>query len=98
MRKTKLASPANRHERRVAAALDQVECDFDSVRGDRFLSRAAVCAKTGLSFPYIWKMTREGKFPPGRQVGSRTLWIESEVDAWMLARPVRVYRKPAEVA
>ncbi|WP_315792195.1 MULTISPECIES: helix-turn-helix transcriptional regulator [unclassified Bradyrhizobium] len=102
MRKVNTAPPANRHERRVVVHADRKELvedasDLDSVRGDRFLSRAAVCSKTGLSFPYVWKMIREGKFPAGREVGSRTLWLESEVDRWMVARPVRAYRRP-EVA
>lgn len=66
--------------------------------GQRFLSRKDLCDKVGVTFPYLWRLIREGKFPAGREVGSRTFWLESEVDAWMSARPVRAYRKPEEVA
>jgi prophage regulatory protein len=66
--------------------------------GEYFLTKKALCEKVGLTFPFIWRMIREGKFPKGRAVGSRTLWVSSEIDAWILARPARVYRKPAEGA
>ncbi|GAB9246844.1 helix-turn-helix transcriptional regulator [Bradyrhizobium diazoefficiens] len=64
--------------------------------GEHFLSKKALCEKVGLTFPFIWQMIREGKFPQGRAVGSRTLWVASEIDAWILARPARAYRKSAE--
>jgi predicted DNA-binding transcriptional regulator AlpA len=63
-----------------------------------FLSKKQLCAKVNLTFPFIWKLIREGKFPEGRAVGSRTLWLNSEVEAWILARPTRVYRKAGEAA
>jgi prophage regulatory protein len=66
------------------------------VAGERFLTKKALCQKVGVTFPCIWRMIREGNFPKGRAVGSRTLWISSEIDAWILARPARVYRKSAE--
>lgn len=61
--------------------------------GEYFLTKRALCEKVGLTFPFIWQMIREGKFPEGRAVGSRTLWVGSEIDDWILARPARVYRR-----
>jgi predicted DNA-binding transcriptional regulator AlpA len=43
----------------------------------------------GLSYPTIFEWIRQGKFPPGRDCGGRVCWIESEVTAWIVNRPVR---------
>ena len=62
------------------------------------LSKRQVCDKVGLSPHYIWRLVQAGKFPEGRIMGRRTLWVSSEIDAWIFAQPRRSYRKPAEVA
>ena len=43
---------------------------------------------------------REGKFPRSRQIGSRVLWVESEVEAWLAALPVQPLKgdKPGRAA
>jgi prophage regulatory protein len=47
---------------------------------ERLLSRAEVCQLMGLSFPTIWKMMCEGKFPrPLRISRNRVAWLRSEV-------------------
>jgi predicted DNA-binding transcriptional regulator AlpA len=78
--------------------LDATTISKPGVVGEYFLTKKALCDKVGLTFPFIWQMIREGKFPEGRAVGSRTLWVASEIDAWILARPARVYRKSTEAA
>jgi predicted DNA-binding transcriptional regulator AlpA len=48
-----------------------------------------VLAKVGLSYTTVWQMMRRGEFPRARQVADRSKWLASEVDAWILSRPVQ---------
>jgi predicted DNA-binding transcriptional regulator AlpA len=32
---------------------------------------------------------RDGTFPRSRHIGGKTLWLESEIENWILSRPVR---------
>jgi predicted DNA-binding transcriptional regulator AlpA len=52
----------------------------------------------GLSYPAIWGYVRAGKFPSPRQVGSRVFWVESELAAWLISRPVADWAKEEKVA
>ncbi len=61
----------------------------------RLISKAEVCDKVGKTFPTIWQWMRAGKFPQARDLGGRPAWVESEIDAWIAALPVREY-KPAD--
>jgi prophage regulatory protein len=55
----------------------------------RLISKPEVLDRVGVTFPTIWKWMREGKFPRSRQLGGKSCWIESEVEAWINALPVR---------
>ena len=57
-----------------------------------FLSKAEVLRRIPISGPTLWHWSRTGKFPRPRYIGSRTVWIESEVLHWMRTRPVRNYK------
>jgi prophage regulatory protein len=52
-------------------------------KGDRLIYKAIVLYKTSMSYPQIWKLMRDGKFPRSVRLGSRAAWWESEVDAWL---------------
>jgi predicted DNA-binding transcriptional regulator AlpA len=62
-----------------------------------FLSKQQVLDRIPITGPTLWNWSRAGKFPAPRYIGSRTVWIEAEVDAWMQSRPKRTY-KDMEVA
>jgi len=49
----------------------------------RLLSARQVLDRVPLSYPTIWKMMREGKFPRARKISNRSFWIESEIDAYI---------------
>lgn len=55
----------------------------------RLLSKAQVLARVPVTFPTLWAWQRQGRFPRARVVGGKSCWIESEVDAWIAALPVR---------
>lgn len=54
-----------------------------------FIKKAEVIRRVGLSYPTIWQWMIEGKFPRSRELGGRTVWLESEIDDFILNRPVR---------
>ena len=60
-----------------------------SKRPDRLIYRPDLLRRIGLSYPTVWRMMREGKFPRGRAVGGKTAWLESEIDHWIAALPER---------
>jgi predicted DNA-binding transcriptional regulator AlpA len=97
MLKTKSKSPVSCEEDNGCTQFTAMS--KPGVVGEYFLNKKQLCEKVNLTFPFIWQMIREKRFPEGRAIGSRTLWVGSEVDAWMRDRPKRVYRpKTAEVA
>jgi predicted DNA-binding transcriptional regulator AlpA len=55
----------------------------------RFISKGEVLARVGVSFPTVWLWMREGKFPRSRAVGGKSVWLEHEIEQWILSRPVR---------
>jgi predicted DNA-binding transcriptional regulator AlpA len=61
----------------------------------RLLSKPEVLDRVALTFPTNWKLMREEKFPHGRVLGGKTVWLESEIEAWIAALPERKY-KPAD--
>jgi predicted DNA-binding transcriptional regulator AlpA len=55
----------------------------------RLLSKHEVRAIAGVSFPVIWKWMRQGTFPRSRIVGGKSMWISTEIEAWLANLPVR---------
>jgi predicted DNA-binding transcriptional regulator AlpA len=53
------------------------------------LNRHEIVALSGFTYPWLWQMMRRGLFPRGRIVGGKTMWLSSEVEAWLAELPVR---------
>ena len=48
-----------------------------------FLSKKEVVDLIGLSFPTIWRMEKEGKFPKRRQIAqNRVAYLAKEIHEW----------------
>jgi prophage regulatory protein len=58
----------------------------------RLISKKELLRRVGLSFPTVWKMMKAGQFPRARVIGGKTAWIESEVDDFLAALPLRHYK------
>jgi predicted DNA-binding transcriptional regulator AlpA len=77
-----------------------------TVAPGRLLSREEVLAIVNVSYPTLWWWVREKHFPAPKVLGlkgkrGRIGWIESEVQAWILALPRRFpkgTKLPTEVA
>lgn len=53
------------------------------------MAKPEVLALTSLTYPTLWLWMREGRFPRARQVGGKTMWLSSDIEAWIAALPVR---------
>ncbi|MBD8620804.1 AlpA family phage regulatory protein [Sphingomonas sp. CFBP 13728] len=54
---------------------------------DRFLRLKEIRQRIGLSQSTIYRMMKDGTFPSSLSLGARTsVWLESEVEAWISAR------------
>jgi prophage regulatory protein len=65
---------------------------------ERLLSKHDVVALTNLSYPTLWAWMRDGKFPRSRVVGGKSMWLSTEIDAWVAGLPKRRLKGDAEVA
>jgi predicted DNA-binding transcriptional regulator AlpA len=55
----------------------------------RLLDKAEILSITRVSFPTVWTWMCDKKFPRSRIVGGKSMWLSTEIDAWMAALPVR---------
>lgn len=74
----------------LAAFLQQQE------EGPRVLLKSQVLERINVTFPTLWAWMRDGKFPRARQMGKQTVWLESDVNDWITALPLRDYLGDAE--
>jgi predicted DNA-binding transcriptional regulator AlpA len=58
----------------------------------RLISKSGLLKRVPLSFPTIWKMMQQGRFPRARVIGGKSVWIESEVNDFLAALPLRQYK------
>ena len=55
---------------------------------DRLLRLSEVQTRTALGRTTIYRKMREGSFPQPLKIGARAVrWLESEIEAWLAARP-----------
>ncbi len=55
---------------------------------DRLLRLSEVQIRTGLARTTIYRKMRDGSFPEPLKIGARAVrWPESEIAAWLAARP-----------
>jgi len=55
--------------------------------GVRLLSKAEVLAVVNVSYPALWKWMKTGRFPRARMVGNKSMWLSTEVAAWLTNLP-----------
>jgi predicted DNA-binding transcriptional regulator AlpA len=70
-------------------APEQIRTGYRSQGPPRLLDKAEICAIANVTFPTVWAWMRAGTFPRGRIVGGKSMWLSSEVDAWVTTLPVR---------
>jgi predicted DNA-binding transcriptional regulator AlpA len=68
----------------------------DPPRPTQYIFKAEVLQRVGYTFPTVWRWMREGTFPMSFDIGSKTAWLESEVEAWLRNRPRSQLKKSGE--
>jgi prophage regulatory protein len=59
----------------------------ESTESRGFYDKSAIVSMTTLSYTTLWRMIRDGKFPPPVQISKgRVAWPKSSVDAWLTAK------------
>jgi predicted DNA-binding transcriptional regulator AlpA len=64
----------------------------------RLLDKNEILTITNVSFPTVWLWMRQGSFPRSRIVGGKSMWLSTEVEAWLGALPVRKLKGDGEAA
>jgi predicted DNA-binding transcriptional regulator AlpA len=55
----------------------------------KFIMKPEVTNKVGVSYQTLWTWMQQGKFPRSRELaGGKIGWVLSEVNEWILNRPV----------
>lgn len=68
-----------------------------SARPRRLISKRQLLERFPLSFPTIWKMMCQGRFPRARIIGGKSVWFEDEIDAFLDTLPPRRYKNAASL-
>jgi predicted DNA-binding transcriptional regulator AlpA len=55
--------------------------------GVRLLSKAEVLAVVNVTYPALWKWMRDGSFPRSRLVGNKSMWLSTDIAAWLTKLP-----------
>jgi predicted DNA-binding transcriptional regulator AlpA len=58
----------------------------------RVISKNALLKRVPLSFPTIWKMMQQNRFPRARVIAGKSVWIESEINDFLATLPLRRYK------
>ena len=68
----------------------QIETPITEQSGPpRLLSKAEVLKIANVSYVTLWTWMRDSAFPRSRIVGSKSMWLSTEIDQWMSTLPVR---------
>ena len=59
----------------------------------RLISKRELLQRVPLSFPTIWKLMRQDKFPRARVIGGKSFWFEQGIDTFLGTLPLRRYKK-----
>lgn len=55
----------------------------------RMLRAADVAKKIGVSRTTLWRLERDGRFPPRRRISENVVaWSEEDIDEWLAERQI----------
>jgi predicted DNA-binding transcriptional regulator AlpA len=93
-----LQRPVPVPESETLPAPERLSAAHQSQGPPRLLDKAQVCAIANVTYPTIWAWMRAGTFPRSRVVGGKSMWLSTEVDAWMATLPIRPLKGDTEAA
>jgi predicted DNA-binding transcriptional regulator AlpA len=82
--------------KKLPIPIPQVVANVAAVTGDRcpprLIDKIEVLRRVPFTYPIIWRWMREGTFPPSRDTGGKTTWVEEEINQWIMSRPVKTLK------
>jgi predicted DNA-binding transcriptional regulator AlpA len=57
--------------------------------GVHLLSKRQVLVIANVSYPTVWLWMRQGTFPRSRVVGGKSMWLSTDIEAWLASLPIR---------
>jgi len=91
MKKSK-SKPPPKIKTQFAPAVEDDEASTRDLKHSRLIDKAELLKRVPVTFPTIWQWMREGKFPRSRNIGGKAAWLESDIEAWIQARPKNVFK------
>jgi predicted DNA-binding transcriptional regulator AlpA len=93
----KFIAEKNRQHQRAAGLTADVAPDQQNQRRVhgarappvRLLDKRDVLAITNVTYVTLWSWMRDSKFPRGRIVGGKSMWLSTEIDEWLANLPRR---------
>jgi prophage regulatory protein len=76
-------------ESETSPALERLGAAHQSQGPPRLLDKREILALTSVSYVTIWSWMRAGTFPRARMVGEKSMWLSTEIDAWLAQLPIR---------
>jgi predicted DNA-binding transcriptional regulator AlpA len=58
----------------------------------RLIDKTEPLRRVPFTYPTIWNWMRAGTFPRSRDTGGKTTWVESEINNWIMNRPIQVLK------
>jgi predicted DNA-binding transcriptional regulator AlpA len=55
----------------------------------RLIDRDEVLRRVPLEYSTIYRLMKANDFPQSRVIGGKSAWVEAELEAWLINRPLR---------
>jgi predicted DNA-binding transcriptional regulator AlpA len=59
------------------------------IKPPKLLSKKEVMERVPVSYTTLWDWMQKGLFPRSRELGDKACWLSSEIDDWIVNRPIR---------
>jgi predicted DNA-binding transcriptional regulator AlpA len=63
----------------------------------RLLDKQDILAIANVTYPTVWSWMRAGTFPRARIVGGKSMWLSTDIAAWLAELPTRRLKGDAPV-
>ena len=83
---------ATRAKKVLPPLVDYELREDDDLDGVRLLTKLQVMDRVGLAYCTIWTLMRQNRFPRSRALGGKSVWIQSEIEAWIASLPKRLLK------
>jgi predicted DNA-binding transcriptional regulator AlpA len=55
----------------------------------RLIDRHEVLRRVPATWDIVYRLMKANAFPAARVIGGKSVWLENEIEAWVVSRPMR---------